>query len=120
MTGEQNLSWTKFRDNYLFTINFSIMLGVLLYAFRKDFTWHPLVGGWLVLTLIFDQLKELQKKLLAKVGHFNSTILLSSFYYLFFTPFSFIYRGFFRNKAFTETTQRFEKKESISPFDRPF
>lgn len=120
MTGEMNLSWIKFRDKYLFTINFSIMLSVILYGIRKDFTWHPVIGSWLTLTFFFENLRELQKKILAKVGHFNSTILLTSFYYLFFTPFSLVYKTFFRNKAFVATAGRKEKKESISSFDRPF
>jgi hypothetical protein len=120
MTGGKNLSWTKFRDNYLFTINFSLMLSVILYSVRKDFIWHPVIGGWLTLTLFIPALKELQKKVLAVVGHVNSKILLTTFYYLFFSPFAVFYRLFFRNKAFIKADSRFEKKNSISSFDRPF
>lgn len=96
------------------------MLAVILYAFRKDFTWHPVVMGWLILTLFIEGLREFQKVVLAKVGHFNSTVLLTAFYYLFFSPFSVIYKIFYRNPAFRKAQSRFQKKESISSFDRPF
>lgn len=114
------MNWTNFKANYLFTVNFCIMLSVILYSVRKDFQWHWVVGVWLILCLAIPTLREFQKTILKYVGHINSTILLTTFYFLFFTPFSFFYRAFFRNAAFKEANSRFVKKESISEFDRPF
>lgn len=96
------------------------MLSVLLYGIRRDFNFHILIVIWLVLCLLSFKVRSYQTKFFILLGHFNSKILLSSFYLLFFTPFSVIYRLAFRNKSFTKTTTRFVVKNDISPFDRPF
>lgn len=115
-----NLNWTNFKAKYLFTVNFCIMLSVILYTVRKDFHSHWVIGVWLVICLFSEKARSAQVKILKFVGFINSTILLSAFYFLFFTPFSVLYRMFFRNKAFVKADSRFAKKESISSFDLPF
>jgi hypothetical protein len=114
------MNWIKFKEKYLLSVNFSIMLSVILYSVRKDFLYHPVIAGWLVLCLFYSPARESQKTILKFIGHVNSRILLTTFYFLFFTPFSFFYRAFFRNKAFNKADSRFTVKESVSDFNLPF
>lgn len=119
-TGEMNLNLTKFFNKYLFRINFAIMVATILYVSRRDWQWHPVVVSLLILSFVFPVIETGEKRLLHAVGKFNSTFLLICFYFLFFTPFSFIYRAFFKNKAFELRNTGLIEKTEISPFDRPF
>ena len=114
------MSWTDFKAKYLFSINFAIMLSVILYSIRKDYVFHFLIAIWLVISLFTPKARALEKKLLGKVGHVNSTILLTSFYFLFFTPFSLVYKWFFRKESFKDGSSRLIEKNSISDFNLPF
>jgi hypothetical protein len=120
LIGGVNLSWTKFKSTYLFTVNFAIMLSVILYSVRKDLTLHPLILAWFSVCLIFRKPRSFQHTVMKTFGMINSTILLSAFYFLFFTPFSIIYRLFFRSKAFKKSHGRLSEKTSISDFQYPF
>lgn len=120
MNGGMSLSWINFKEKYLFSINFCIMLSAIIYGAGGGVLWYSGVLTLLVLSLLSSGVRSVQKKFLFKVGLLNSQILLFIFYFLFFTPFSVFYRLFFRNKAFLKTSSRFASKESISDFARPF
>jgi len=120
MNGGMNLNWTNFKEKYLFSINFCFMLSVIIYGAGGGVIWYSGVLALLILSLLSDKVRSVQKKFPFKVGLFNSQILLFIFYFFFFTPFSIFYRLFFRNKAFLKTSSRFIPKESISDFSRPF
>jgi hypothetical protein len=120
VTGEKNLNWTKFRDTYLFSVTSNLALGIILFLIRRDFAWHGVILLWLVLNLVFKPCREIQKKIFFKIGHFNSTILLSVFYFLFFTPFSLFYKSLKRHESFQPSTSRWTKRDDQCDFDRPF
>jgi hypothetical protein len=92
----------------------------VLYSIRGDWLWHPLVLALLIISLVDRRLISLEKRILQIVGKVNSVFILTIFYFLFFTPFSFIYRALFRNPAFKKSSNRFIDKKDISPFNRPF
>lgn len=118
--GEKSLSWTKFKDSYLLIINFAIVLSILSYLFRHDFLLLPFIGSWLLVVLVNLKFREFSKQFIKKLGAINSGLILTLFYFLFFTPFSIFYKAFFRNKAFLKSSSRFVKKDSISDFQYPF
>jgi hypothetical protein len=120
VTGEKNLNWTKLRDTYLFAITSNVALGLVLYLVRKDFTWHGAVILWLLLTLVFESCRKIQKNVFLKIGHFNSSLLLSVFYFFIFTPFSLFYKGFKRHESFLPASSRWIEKSDKCDFDRPF
>ena len=119
-TGEMNLSWTKFRDKYLFTINGVLALGILLYFSRKDFRYHGYLAGWLAICLVFPKMAKLQEKGFIGFGKINSKIVLTLFYVMFFTPFSIFYKLFFKHSSFKTLPGQLVEKKIISDFDRPF
>jgi hypothetical protein len=115
-----NLNWTEFKSKHLFSVNLGIVAAVILWQARKDFTWHPVILLWIIAGFFIPQLRNFEKKAMLAIGKINGTILLTAFYYLAFTPFSFFYRWFFRHQSFKKSDSTFEMKNSISPFDRPF
>ena len=115
-----NLNWTKFREKHLFSVNIAIVASLLLWQVRKDFTWHPFVGLWFVAGLFLPAFKLAERKLMLTLGKINGFLILSVFYFLFFTPFAVFYRWFFRHRSFKKMSSTFESRVSISPFDRPF
>lgn len=115
-----NLSWTKFKEKHLFSLNLGVVAALTLWQVRKDLSWHPVIALWLLLGFFTPPIRSFEKKAMLTIGKINGTILLTLFYYLIFTPFSFLYRPFFRHQSFRRSGSTFQKKESISPFDRPF
>ncbi len=120
MIGEKNLSWTKFKTKYLFSLNVFLVMSIIVYTARKDFLYHWPILVWTILCLISDRIRTLEFKAFQIVGKINSSIFLTVFYFLFFCPFSVIYRIFFKNSAFKDASSRFVEKNSISDFSRPF
>lgn len=114
------MSWTRFKERHLFSLNLALVAGLILWKVRGDFTYHPLILVWLLLGFFLPTLRRAERALLHAVGKVNGLILLTLFYFLAFTPFSLIYRGFFRHQSFRKRASSFEVKESVSPFDRPF
>lgn len=96
------------------------MLSIIIYGVGGNAPWY--YGGifLLMLSLLSGKIRSWQKMLLVKIGLINSQILLFIFYFLFFTPFSVLYRLFFRNQAFIRADSRLVKKDSISDFSSPF
>lgn len=119
-TGEANLNWTSFKEKHLFSINVAIIAGLILYKVRGDFTYHWALILWPVLTALIPKLRQGQTSFFQMIGHFNSTIILGGLYFLILTPYSILYRSFFKNPAFKKVESRFSKKTEISSFDRPF
>lgn len=115
-----NLSWTEFREKHLFSVNLSIVASFILWQVRRDFTWHPAIVAWLIGGFFVPQLRNAERKIMLTVGKINGFLILTVFYFIFFTPFSFFYRWFFRHQSFRIQSSTFEHKTSISPFDRPF
>ncbi len=101
-------------------MNLAIVAGFLLWQVRKDFLFHPIIIGWLILTFFSAKAREKEKAVMLFVGKVNGMIILSVFYFLIFSPFSVFYRLFFRHGSFRKSASTFEIKDSISPFDRPF
>ena len=101
-------------------MNLAIVASFILWQVRKDFTWHPVIVAWLIGGLFLPALRTSEKKIMLTLGKINGFLILSVFYFIFFTPFSVFYRWFFRHKSFKTLSSTFETKTSISPFDRPF
>ncbi len=101
-------------------INVALAAGLVLYGARRDLSWHFVIVIWLLVTLFFESAARLQQAFLQRVGHVNSTLLLSLFYFLFLTPYGVLYRRCFRKPVFRQRPSTFEEKRSISSFDRPF
>ncbi len=114
------MSWIRFRNRHLLTINFSLAAALVLYGIRRDFAWHLLLVVWLLLALRFERMAKFQQLLLVRVGRINSTLILTLFYFLFFAPYGLLYRCFFRKPAFQQRASTFEEKRKIGSFDRPF
>ena len=114
------MNWTEFKKNHLFSVNLAIVVSFILWQIRKDFLFHPVILAWLGLSFFLPQMKTAEKKFMLTLGKINGFLLLSLFYFVFFTPFSFFYRWFFRHKSFEKTTSTFITKNQISDFQRPF
>lgn len=114
------MSWTKFKEKHLFSINLALVASFILWQVRKDFDWHPLIAGWLVLGFFVSPLRTFERKAMLTIGKINGTVLLGLFYFVALTPFSVLYRLFFRNRSFRKLSSTFEEKNSVSAFDRPF
>lgn len=115
-----SLSWTKFREKHLFSVNLAVVAGLILWQARKDFTFHPVIILWCATGFFVPALRRIEKKLMLAVGKVNGFILLSVFYFLAFTPFALCYRWFFRHKSFVKSDSTFVTKTSLSDFQRPF
>ena len=120
LTGEMNLSWIRFKDRYLFSLNVGLAVSLSLYFFKKDFQHHWIPLLWMTSCFVSDKLNQFQLIFFKKVGHFNSLILLSLFYFLFFSPFSIIYKLFFIHSSFETSKSYWIKKDQNCDFDRPF
>lgn len=101
-------------------MNIALVASFILWQVRKDFAWHPVILAWLTGGFFIPQLRTAERKLMLTLGKINGFLILSVFYFLFFTPFSVFYRWFFRHKSFKKLSTTFEEKTVISPFDRPF
>ncbi len=101
-------------------MNLALVAGLLLWQIRKDFTLHPFIIFWLVFTFFSLKARAVEKKVMLLVGKINGMIILSLFYFLIFSPFSILYRLFFRHQSFRKAPSTFLTKNEISPFDRPF
>ncbi len=115
-----NLSWTNFRDKHLFSVNVSIVASIVLWKIRGDFTYHGLVAFWMIGGFFLPLLRTIEKKILLTIGKINGAILLTIFYFFFFTPYSVIYRTFFRNQSFKKLNSTFVQKNDSPDFTRPF
>lgn len=115
-----NLSWINFKEKHLFSVNIAIVASFILWQVRRDFIWHPAILAWFVAGFLLPQFRVAERKLMLALGKVNGLIILSVFYFLIFTPFSFFYRWFFRHHSFRKMSSTFDHKTSISPFDRPF
>ena len=114
------MNWTKLKTKYLFHFNFTILLGIMLYGLRKDFNYHyvltfVLLGGFFSKKVILFEERTIQV-----LGKINSTLILVLAFYLILTPYSLIYRMFYRKKSFQREGGRFVAKNSIASFDNPF
>lgn len=115
-----NLSWTKFKEKHLFSINLGIMASLLLWQLRKDLTFHGIIAAWVIAGFFLAPLRVFEKKAMITIGKINGTILLTIFYFVFFTPFSFLYRWFFRHESFRKGRSTFIAKTDACDFTRPF
>lgn len=120
ISGEVNLNWIKFKRDYLFSVNVGIVLSIILFVSRKDFLWHPVILIWVSICFLSPKARKIQERAFHILGKINSTIILTIFYFLFFTPFGLIYRLFFRHDSFKKNESTFMSKTSISDFNRPF
>jgi hypothetical protein len=114
------LNWTKFKKEYLFHLNATLMEAAVLYSIRRDFKYHWVLVLWLLLCLMSKKLRERHLQFFKILGFINTRLILGSFYFFFFTPFSVFYRLFFKKAAFETQGGRVVKKETISSFDQPF
>lgn len=114
------MNWTNFRDKHLFSVNLAIVVSLFLWKIRGDFTSHWVVLLWLIGGFLLPALRSAEKKALHAVGKFNGMILLTVFYFVFFTPYSILYRAFFRNRSFEKQNSTFVLKTDTPDFTRPF
>jgi hypothetical protein len=114
------LSWTKFKEEYLFSVNAVLAEGIFLYLFRKDFTYHPILMLWLMTCLFWAKARAWHLTFFHALGFINTRLILGSFYFLFFSPFSVLYRIFFKKNSFGLKGGALVKKDTISSFDQPF
>jgi cytochrome b subunit of formate dehydrogenase len=70
--------------------------------------------------LLFPKVLALQKKLFLFIGHTNSKILLAVFYFLFFTPFSWFYKLFYKHSSFRKADSQWVVKNDRCDFEAPF
>ena len=120
LNGEMNLNWTKFKQRYLLSFNVFLAFSLSLYLTRRDFQlhWIPLV--WMLGCFISEKIAINQLKVLKKIGNLNFIVILSLFYFLFFSPFSVLYRVFFRHSSFKAGTSTWITKDQVCDFDLPF
>ncbi|MFL5783236.1 MAG: hypothetical protein ACJ76H_01420 [Bacteriovoracaceae bacterium] len=114
------MSWTEFKSKHFFSVNLGIVASIILWQVRKDLSYHWPIALWVMAGFMIPSLRTFERKAMLTIGKVNGTILLSVFYFLFFTPFSFIYRWKFRHPSFKKLDSCFIVKDSISDFDRPF
>jgi hypothetical protein len=114
------MSWIKFRNKYLYHINFTLLLGILLYGVRGDLDFHYLLLVYFIAAGFFKQTIHIEQKAIRFFGRINSTIILLIVFYFILTPYSFVYRSLFQNKSFGKAGGRFIIKDKISSFDLPF
>jgi hypothetical protein len=119
-TGRKNLIWTKHRNDFIFSVSSNTSLGIILYVMRKDFLFHWIVGVLFLLCLLFPKVLDFEKKVFSFIGHTNSKIILTVFYFIFFSPFSLIYKLFFRHDSFKASQKRLVAKTERCDFERPF
>ncbi len=98
----------------------AIVASIVLWKFRGDFRFHWIVLLWLAGGFFIPFLRKTEKNFLHVVGKFNGAIILTIFYFVFFTPYSFLYRAFFRNKSFGKSNSTFVLKIDSPDFTRPF
>ncbi len=118
--GRKNLNWIKRRDDFIFLVSSNISLAVILYIVRKDFTYHWVLALMFILALFYSRVLNLQKRMFLFIGQMNSKIILVSFYFVFFTPFSILYKLFFRHSSFKDSKTSFVVKKDRCDFERPF
>lgn len=118
--GEKNLNWTKFKENYLLIFNSAVVISIITFSLQFDLLVQLFIWAWFILCLFNFKLRNSSKKIITTLEKINSAIILTLFYFLFFTPFAFIYKGFFKNRAFIKSHSRYVKKDSISDFQYPF
>jgi cytochrome b subunit of formate dehydrogenase len=115
-----NLNWIKHRDKFIFALSSNVSLSVLLYVIRKDFAFHWILALLFAACLIFPHVLALQKKLFLFIGYTNSKILLTVFYFLFFTPFSWFYKLFYKHESFRQADSQWVAKDDSCNFNTPF
>jgi hypothetical protein len=114
------LSWTDFKAKHLFSVNLGIVAAAILWQIRKDFSYHWIIALWVVAGFLVPNFRTFERKVMLTIGKINGMILLSVFYFLFFTPFSFFYRWKLRHPSFRKLNSSFIVKDAISDFERPF
>jgi len=114
------LSWIKFKERHLFSVNVAIAASCLIYLNNGPLYYFWIIGLWLLGCVVSDRLNGLQLSLFKLLGRMNSTIILSLFYFLFFTPYSIFYRLFFKHSSFRKGTSFWVRKDQNCDFDRPF
>lgn len=120
LIGGKCLSWTNFKTKHLISVNLAVVASFLLWKLRGDFLFHPVILVWMAGTFTSQKLLEKEKQAMFFVGKMNGLLILSFFYFLIFSPFSILYRFFFRHQSFKKSSSSFQIKDSVSPFDRPF
>lgn len=114
------MNWIKFKERYLFSVNVALMASIFIYFNNGEIHFYWISGLWLVGCLLSDRLNGLQLGFFKLVGRMNSTIILSLFYFLFFSPYSIFYKVFFKHSSFRKGTSSWIKKDQKCDFDRPF
>lgn len=119
-TGRRNLNWTKFKSRYLFSLNAGIAISLVLYFTRKDLVYHWIPLLLVISCFISDRLNQILLLFFRQLGHVNSRLILTIFYFFIFTPFSVIYRLFFLHDSFKKGKSSWIKNDRICDFDQPF